>query len=172
MRSITGCSSCACASWTRSAVPRERASSPAQRGTQQDTLSRRYAAPRPVCYNLATNRSDQKKTQLHKFHSEFGSRSCSDDFTRPQGDLVIVSVPASVLRAEQPLPPLGTLASALCRWRTRMRGETDSDAVDRAARQPRGRRVPLRQDQRVIAYWVRQPTAANRASATKGRGRR
>ena len=54
-----------------------------------------------------------------------------------KGDLVIVSVPASVLRAKQPLPPLGTLASALCRWTTWMRGETDSDPINRAARQPR-----------------------------------
>ena len=84
MLSSTGYSSCACASWTRSAVPRERASSLGQHGNRQDALSRRYAALRPARYNLTTNRSDQKKTQVRKFHPEFGSQSCSDDFTWPQ----------------------------------------------------------------------------------------
>jgi hypothetical protein len=49
-------------------------------GCAQSALCR--AAPGAL--QSCNNRSDQKKTQLHKFYPEFGSQSCSDDFTWPQ----------------------------------------------------------------------------------------
>jgi hypothetical protein len=84
-------------------------------------------------------RTDRTKKRHRRANSTSNLAHRAAVITSPgqKGDLVIVSVPASVLRAEQPLPPLGMLASALCRWTTWMRGETDSDAINRVTRQPR-----------------------------------
>jgi hypothetical protein len=88
-----------------------------------------------------------------------------------KGDLVIVSVPASVLRAEQPLPPWERLrphyaAGQLGCGARRIAMPSIASLGSHEGGEFFFRKI---KGHRVLGF---QPTAANRASATTGRGRR